>query len=216
METATGINGPLWAPTGYSISSMQDTNFWSRGGGEMAYGDRLPPRRDFFMSGPATSTTCTYSQNVRIVEGPRAPHHTPDKYSQVDFPRDEPFQPVVLPPASGPLHPPFTYSPQLCQLDHFLESWQRSREATKPAETIAQQNGGGSLTKPVRPKRRPYSKYQLNELENEYVQNQYISRDKRLQLSQKLNLTERQVKIWFQNRRIKQKKLDRRNSEMCT
>lgn len=55
--------------------------------------------------------------------------------------------------------------------------------------------------------RTAFSNFQLKRLQDEFNQQQYLTEERRVALSEELGLSVSQIKVWFQNKRAKIKKI---------
>ncbi|KAF7386646.1 homeobox protein MSH-C-like [Vespula maculifrons] len=116
---------------------------------------------------------------------------------------------TAIPYADGTLSDPSSYSTtSLASASLLYSSWFAQ---SKPGQLFGLQapkpNGRRSRKPGIdRKPRQAYSAKQLERLEAEFKIDKYLSVSKRMELSKSLNLTEVQIKTWFQNRRTKWKK----------
>ncbi|XP_004554611.3 ventral homeobox [Maylandia zebra] len=96
-------------------------------------------------------------------------------------------------------------TPPICDVSEYLCGYESDR-VSPDRLSVDEGNEGRKDTGPQRRVRTKFSSEQIKKLERIFIKQKYLDSGEREKTAQKLNLTETQVRTWFQNRRMKLKR----------
>ncbi|CAI2350269.1 unnamed protein product [Caenorhabditis sp. 36 PRJEB53466] len=150
-----------------------------------------PPPPPHFYSTPTTPQD--YCGSPGAAHFP--PFSTTENYGSLAAPLARPWPSFSTPTATTKS----SEKPQNCAEKHVQFEWMKKK-------------GGKNAEKK---KQNTFSRLQSIELEKEFLVEPYLKNQRRAEIAKRLEISEEQVKTWFQNRRQREKNLARKRADMA-